>query len=202
MDNEDVVGATPTGDAPTTSELSIVILPTKVHLILEVWWYIFKIQTSSLCNDFDRHCQQWSCQICWRRLESTPNQPLISTLSSIKMLNDKMATVSQMTFTNAFSWKVFILIQIALKFVAKGPIDNKSALVQVMAWPRTCKYILVISQKYSTWQALRQSHTLMEWKICTVVVSAQLFLYVWFPLSKPMLTQFTGAYIQHWGEMS
>ena len=25
----------------------------------------------------------------------------------------------------------------SLKFIAKGPIDNKSALVQVMAWRRT-----------------------------------------------------------------
>ena len=33
--------------------------------------------------------------------------------------------------------KFFILIQISLKFVPKGPNDNKSALVQVMAWRRT-----------------------------------------------------------------
>ena len=38
--NEDVVGAAPTGDAPTTSELSTIILPTKVCLVLEVWRYI------------------------------------------------------------------------------------------------------------------------------------------------------------------
>ena len=31
----------------------------------------------------------------------------------------------------------YILIQISLKFVPKGPIDNKSALVQVMACPQT-----------------------------------------------------------------
>ena len=37
--NEDVVGATPTGDAPTTSEWATILLPTKVKLILEVWWY-------------------------------------------------------------------------------------------------------------------------------------------------------------------
>ena len=30
--------------------------------------------------------------------------------------------------------KFCILIQISLKFVPKGPINNKSALVQVMAW--------------------------------------------------------------------
>ena len=33
--------------------------------------------------------------------------------------------------------KFRILIQISLKFVPKGPIDNKSALVQVMAWRRS-----------------------------------------------------------------
>ena len=32
---------------------------------------------------------------------------------------------------------VRISIKISLKFVPKGPTDNKSALVQVMAWHRT-----------------------------------------------------------------
>ena len=36
MENEDVVGAAPTGDARTTSELSTILLPIKVRLILEV----------------------------------------------------------------------------------------------------------------------------------------------------------------------
>ena len=36
VENEDVVGAAPTGDAPTTSEWSTSLLPTKVRLILEV----------------------------------------------------------------------------------------------------------------------------------------------------------------------
>ena len=35
--NEDVVGAASTGDAPTTSEWSTILLPTKVCLILDVW---------------------------------------------------------------------------------------------------------------------------------------------------------------------
>ena len=39
FENEDVVGAAPTGDAPTTSELSTVLLPTEVWLILEIWQY-------------------------------------------------------------------------------------------------------------------------------------------------------------------
>ena len=41
VENEDVVGAAPTGDAPTTSEWWTIVLPTKVQLILEVWQYYF-----------------------------------------------------------------------------------------------------------------------------------------------------------------
>ena len=49
---------------------------------------------------------------------------------------DKMATISQTTIWNAFLWiKSFcILFRISLNVVSKGPIDNKGALVQVMAW--------------------------------------------------------------------
>ena len=35
MENEDVAGATPIGDAPTTSEWPTIWLPTKVRFILE-----------------------------------------------------------------------------------------------------------------------------------------------------------------------
>ena len=41
VENEDVVGAAPTGDVPTTSEWLTIPLPTKVHLILEVLQYIY-----------------------------------------------------------------------------------------------------------------------------------------------------------------
>ena len=41
VENEDVVGAAPTGDAPTTSEWSTTLLLTKVHLILETWRYTY-----------------------------------------------------------------------------------------------------------------------------------------------------------------
>ena len=37
VENEDVVGAALTGDAPTTSEWSTSLLSTKVRLILKVW---------------------------------------------------------------------------------------------------------------------------------------------------------------------
>ena len=36
VENEDVVVAAPTGDAPTTSEWSAILLPTTVRLILEI----------------------------------------------------------------------------------------------------------------------------------------------------------------------
>ena len=39
VEYEDVVGAAPTGDAPTTSEWSTILLPTKVRLILEILRY-------------------------------------------------------------------------------------------------------------------------------------------------------------------
>ena len=40
VENEDVVGAAPTSDAPTTSEWSRILLPTKVRLMLEVLRYL------------------------------------------------------------------------------------------------------------------------------------------------------------------
>ena len=40
VENEDVVGAAPTGDAPTTSEWSTLLLPSKVWFILDVWRYV------------------------------------------------------------------------------------------------------------------------------------------------------------------
>ena len=46
--NEDVVGAAPTGDVPTTSEWSTILLPTKVRLILETWRYVFLTLTHCL----------------------------------------------------------------------------------------------------------------------------------------------------------
>ena len=50
-----------------------------------------------------------------------------------------MAANSQAIFSHAFFMNetFYILIQISLKFVPKGPIENKPALVQVMAWRRT-----------------------------------------------------------------
>ena len=43
----------PTGDAPTTSEWSTILLPTKVQLILEVWWYL------PWCSGIARKASYW-----------------------------------------------------------------------------------------------------------------------------------------------
>ena len=40
VENDDVTGAAPTGDAPTTSEWSQILLLTKARRKLEVWRYI------------------------------------------------------------------------------------------------------------------------------------------------------------------
>ena len=42
-----------------------------------------------------------------------------------------MAAISQKTLSS-----IETLIQISLKFVLKGPIDNKPMLIEVMAWRR------------------------------------------------------------------
>ena len=54
-------------------------------------------------------------------------------------LLDKMAaTFADDIFKCMFvNEKFCILIKISLKFVPKGPIDNKAAFVQIMAWRRT-----------------------------------------------------------------
>ena len=48
VESEDVVGAAPTGDAPTTSEWSTILLPSKVHLILGILQYSLSIISQHL----------------------------------------------------------------------------------------------------------------------------------------------------------
>ena len=57
VENEDVVGAAPTGDAPTTSEWSTILLPTKVRLILETWRYT----RPQFGHHYVCRCQQAQC---------------------------------------------------------------------------------------------------------------------------------------------
>ena len=43
---------------------------------------------------------------------------------------------------------IFIFINISLEFVTEGPIDNETALIQVMAWHQVCLLHKAITQIY------------------------------------------------------
>ena len=81
----------------------------------------------------------------------------------VRYINSSLPCQNGRHFTDVIFKCIFmnenfcISIQISLRFVPKDPSDNKSSLVQVMAWRRT-------GDK---------------------------------PLSEPMLTQFTDAYMRH-----
>ena len=66
------------------------------------------------------------------------NDTVIShaTTSLTKCVTHSLSIPNQILLNSSpfFNEKFCILIQISLKFVPKGPIDNKAALVQVMAW--------------------------------------------------------------------
>ena len=58
-------------------------------------------------------------------------------LSSMNIEFHLWYVITDDIFKSIFNESVWITITISLKFVPKGPIDYKSALVQVMAWHRT-----------------------------------------------------------------
>ena len=64
MENEDVVGSAPTGDAPTTSEWSTIYWPIKVHLLLETWWYV-GWNHGDVTLDISCSVQVVYLSICW-----------------------------------------------------------------------------------------------------------------------------------------
>ena len=103
-------------------------------------------------------------------IPSRSQGPLLAAFHLTHGGRDKMVTMSQKTFLNVFScfkavvfwWRprqngfhiaenvfecVFlyqncILIWISLKFVPKGPTNNKPAVVQIMVWCLTCNKLL------------------------------------------------------------
>ena len=102
VENEDVVGAAPKGDAPTTSEWPTIWMPTKARLILEVLRYILSYVWQSINETLDHfrydiHLMQVLCFIQWKcyvvRVVQTRHHPIVcmwhnSLLHSlIKLLN-------------------------------------------------------------------------------------------------------------------
>ena len=85
-------------------------------------------------------------------------------------------------FKSIFNESVWISITISLKFVPKGPIDYKSALVQVMAWHRTGEKPLpesMLTKFTDAYTALRgnkitKSGRSFHWGLVHLVQSASL----------------------------
>ena len=89
-------------------------------------------------------CLLWS-QCCHSRrkhlkMSSAKSMPLHSARDALtRWGRDKIAAIFQTTFSNGFflNENVWISINISLKFVPKGPINNIPTLVQIMAWRRS-----------------------------------------------------------------
>ena len=71
VDNEDVVGAAPTGDAPTTSELLTIVLPTKLRLILETWRYFENDFTTGTWIMVKHNYAEFECQMRFGNISCT-----------------------------------------------------------------------------------------------------------------------------------
>ena len=79
-----------------------------------------------------------SCPL-WRHSNDRGSNTNFNSIALNSSPPDKMSAISQTTFSYAFILMIFcnvILFRISPKFVPVGPIDNKTALVQVMAWCR------------------------------------------------------------------
>ena len=67
------VGAALTGDAPTTSEWSTILLPVEVHLVLEIWLYLFNREIPQLESEtFDKYVHDAKNYSCYRLLIYVP----------------------------------------------------------------------------------------------------------------------------------
>ena len=99
------------GDAPTTSEWSIILLPIKVRLILETWRVYIATQVMwthpalhkinrVLCTFSPRykHCDA-GCLVCGNLLNAIRDSKILTHWDQ-----DTMYAIFQTTFSNAFSW--------------------------------------------------------------------------------------------------
>ena len=106
VENEDVVGAAPTGDAPTTSEWSTSLLSTKLCLILEVWLYLRTVDYVRFHADVE--CSFWS----WSNAQGSC--PL----------------------GNQFKWalaQVVSMFQTCINFIISGGVSGQSGLINLIS---------------------------------------------------------------------
>ena len=64
-------------------------------------------------------------------------KPICKILNTLRLRQNGCHSADEIFKRISFNENGWIVNKIALKFVPKGPIDNKSSLVQVMAWHQT-----------------------------------------------------------------
>ena len=98
VENEDIGGAAPPGDAPTKSWWSKLLLPSNAPIIIEVWRYVFIVCTSLVLTAAGKArklgsklhpirislCIIFSLLICGEEIYSTD-----ANLSGVNILNEK-----------------------------------------------------------------------------------------------------------------
>ena len=87
--------------------------------------------------------QQWRAYITMSdvsdaRRVSQGTAPLVPAGSDQDLIQNGLHFPDDISNDNFFDENCHVLMQISPKFVPKGPIVNKPALVQIMAWRRTC----------------------------------------------------------------
>ena len=113
VENEDVVGAAPSGDDPTTSEWSTSILPTKVRLILKLWQHRSISAWGELPVIFLRQKQQQNTH--WS-IESTRFRNFFTQFQLLRNINNMRR--------NSTSNSNFLLTILAKHSVSNNSLDH------------------------------------------------------------------------------
>ena len=105
--------AMPTGAAPTTSEWSTVLLPTKVRLALEVWRYVYKTCFCLLTNEWYRKVHnpiRFNGGMGCRKQRRTQYESTMFTTCAIKVTLLNLHTlIKQRTFSFFFQFPLGLL---------------------------------------------------------------------------------------------
>ena len=114
-------------------------IPLTKAIDAELWFFYFDLRPNKRLSK--QSCGWWfetPLRSLWRHRNA--NFGYISDQFLTHRSPDKMTTISRMTLSSAFPWMknlVSLFKYHCWRFVPKGPTDNKSALVQIMAWSRT-----------------------------------------------------------------
>ena len=104
-------------------------------LILETWRYLFQLK--NYLNGYIQ-CPTVLCMqstTCWLHLVTIMTAD--NGLSTLRLRQNGCHFTDDIFKCIFVNENVWILLKISLKFVLKVPVDNISALVQIMAWRRS-----------------------------------------------------------------